>query len=377
MEPAFSPVYVIQNTNRQFRCITSDGNPKATIEWYKNNGTEDRADDTKITSGMKTDSIASGTFVRTSGTLNLTVQKNDQEVGVYCKANNGGDWLYSSNEPSTPKVYYKGFEVTSHVRVISGRSTTLNCNGTGNPSPSYTWTYPGVGPQNGSTLTLASVQTTHAGGVTCTARNTLLPTGGTAVVKTKKTTITLQVLYPSSAPSCTISGTSILTTAILVEGTDNTFSCISSANPPSNTYTWSTPGREQVSGANLTLINVQHTADQGQYTLTATNTMDPTRGNTETGTSNTSFSTRKGLSIISEMSIVVIDETSIPKLYYQDSVVNFPIRVISKRSVTITCSSTGNPNPTYTWTYPGGGRHSGPTLTLARVQTTHTGDMVN
>ncbi|WAR05109.1 CONT-like protein, partial [Mya arenaria] len=267
--PAVQTVIVIENSARQFRLETSAGNPQATVEWYKDNGTPSRADDTEITTGKETDSSASGTLIVTIGKLTLTVQRNDHDVGVYCRANNGGAWLYSSSVV---------LDVTT-VRVISGRSMTLTCSSIGNPSPTYTWTYPGVGSYTGPTLTLSSVQTTHAGDVTCAAMNTLSPTGGTAVEKN-----------PPSTPSCSISGTSISTTAILVEGTDRFISCTSYANPPLVTYIWSTPSRGQVSGANVFLTNVEHPADHGQYTLSVTNTMDPTGENTETGTNSRAFS---------------------------------------------------------------------------------------
>ncbi|WAR05146.1 CONT-like protein [Mya arenaria] len=278
--PAVSPVSVIEHTAQQFRCETSAGNPQAIMEWYKDNGTPDMTDDTEIISGKETNTSASGTLSVTIGKLTLTVQRNDHEVGVYCRANNGGAWLYSLN----------GSEVTSPLRVIFGRSMTLICSSMGNPSPTYTWTYHGRGSQSGLTLTLVSVQTRHAGTVTCTARNKLTPSGATAVDKTQSTTINLQVLYSPSSPSCTISGKFISTTAILVEGTDRIISCTSYANPPLVTYIWSTPSGGQVSGANLSLTNVKHPADHGQYTLTVTNTMDPTEENTETGTNSTAFS---------------------------------------------------------------------------------------
>ncbi|XP_052806385.1 hemicentin-1-like [Mya arenaria] len=197
--PAVSTFSVIENTTRQFRCETSAGNPQAIMEWYKDNGTPNRADDTEITTGKETYTRASGTLIVTLGKLTLTVQGNDQEVGVYCRANNGGVWLYSFS-------------------------------------------------------------------------------------------VILDVQYPPRKPKCSISGTFISNTAILVEGSDRIISCTSSANPPLVTYTWSTPDRGQVPGANMSLTNVKHPADLGQYTITATNTMDPTGGNTETGTSNTTFS---------------------------------------------------------------------------------------
>ncbi|XP_052803399.1 hemicentin-1-like isoform X2 [Mya arenaria] len=337
--PAVSPVSVIEHTAQQFRCETSAGNPQAIMEWYKDNGTPDMTDDTEIISGKETNTSASGTLSVTIGKLTLTVQRNDHEVGVYCRANNGGAWLYSLNvildvqyEPSTPKVSYQGSEVTSPLRVIFGRSMTLICSSMGNPSPTYTWTYHGRGSQSGLTLTLVSVQTRHAGTVTCTARNKLTPSGATAVDKTQSTTINLQVLYSPSSPSCTISGKFISTTAILVEGTDRIISCTSYANPPLVTYIWSTPSGGQVSGANLSLTNVKHPADHGQYTLTVTNTMDPTEENTETGTNSTAFS----------VDVQFGPKVQLPQIYdiLEGSAVNYSCSVIS-----------GNPSQTFfIWT---------------------------
>ncbi|WAR06236.1 hypothetical protein MAR_021605, partial [Mya arenaria] len=93
--PAVDFVSVIKNTAREFRCETSAGNPQATVEWYKDHGTPGRADDIEITSGKETYSRGSGSLIVTSGKLTLTVQGNDDGVGVYCRAENGGDWQYS------------------------------------------------------------------------------------------------------------------------------------------------------------------------------------------------------------------------------------------------------------------------------------------
>ncbi|XP_052803972.1 hemicentin-1-like isoform X2 [Mya arenaria] len=270
--PADHSVSVINNTTRQFRCETSAGNPQATVQWYKDNGTPDRADDTLITTGTETDTRASGSLIVTIGKLTLTVKRNDNEVGIYCSANNGGDWQYSSSvvldvqyEPSIPKLYYQGDMVNSPVRILSERSITINCSSTGNPSPKYAWKYPGGGSQTGPTFTLASVLRTHAGDITCTATNNLSPTGGGMVDRARQTTASLQILY------CNIS-------------------CSSDAFPTQITYSWSTPGRELVTGKSLFLINVTRTSDKGQYILTAKNTMSPTGGHTETGTNTTAFS---------------------------------------------------------------------------------------
>ncbi|WAR05433.1 hypothetical protein MAR_020802 [Mya arenaria] len=141
----------------------------------------------------------------------------------------------------------------------------------GKPEPRLCLVVPRGGSYFGPDLIFTSVQTTLAGNVTCITRNTLSPTGETALDKTKQTTAN-----PPVTPSCTINATLISTTAILLNGTDGNIICTSSAMPTPISYTWSTQGRGIVSGAYLSLTNVQHPADQGQYTLTVTNTMDPT-----------------------------------------------------------------------------------------------------
>ncbi|WAR05142.1 hypothetical protein MAR_020511, partial [Mya arenaria] len=97
VSPAGNTVSVIENTARQFRCETSAANPQAIVEWYKDNGTPYMTDDTEITTGKETDTSASGTLIVTIGKLTLTVQRNDHGVGVWCRATNGGAWLYSSS----------------------------------------------------------------------------------------------------------------------------------------------------------------------------------------------------------------------------------------------------------------------------------------
>ncbi|WAR06303.1 hypothetical protein MAR_021672, partial [Mya arenaria] len=93
-----------------------------------------------------------------------------------------------------------------------------------------------------------------------------------------------------SRPLCTINTTTISTNAVILEGTDCIISCTSEAFPTPITYSWSTPGRGLVYEKKLFLKNVTHTSDNGQYTLTVNNTMDPTVGNAETGTNTTAFS---------------------------------------------------------------------------------------
>ncbi|XP_052818775.1 hemicentin-1-like [Mya arenaria] len=298
VSPVGGSVSVVQNTSRQFQCETSTGNPRATVEWYKDNGTpDDRTDDSQISTGSTTESQTSGKLLLTVGKLTMTVQSSDQGVGVYCRANNIGTWKYSSSvtidvqfEPSSPKIIYlMNSDEASPLRVISGRSMTLTCSSTGNPIPTFTWTYPGGETQSSSTLVLASILPTNAGTFTCTAKNTLSPEEGNASVKKSQTIITIQVLYPPSTPVCKFSGAAISTSVKVLWDANTTISCTSSANPPLITYTWLTPGRGQEHGASLSLTNVQHPTDQGQYTLMATNTMDPTGYSRENGTSKTSF----------------------------------------------------------------------------------------
>ncbi|WAR05002.1 hypothetical protein MAR_020371, partial [Mya arenaria] len=65
VSPAGNSVSIIEDTAQHFRCETSVGNPQATVEWYKDNGTLDRSDDTEIITGKETNTSASVTLIVT------------------------------------------------------------------------------------------------------------------------------------------------------------------------------------------------------------------------------------------------------------------------------------------------------------------------
>ncbi|WAQ99129.1 TUTL-like protein [Mya arenaria] len=58
--------------------------------------------------------------------------------------------------PSVPDCEYDGADAPSSITVREGWTFSLDCNSSGNPTPSLTWTHPGPGPS--SPLTLSNIQ---------------------------------------------------------------------------------------------------------------------------------------------------------------------------------------------------------------------------
>ncbi|WAR27552.1 hypothetical protein MAR_013256 [Mya arenaria] len=96
--PIVNPVSVIANTTGTFQCETSPGNPVATVVWYKENTTSTTGNYTQITSGTNTSSTPDGDLIVTHGTLTLQVQRDDQDLGVYCRARNKEQWFTSGTK---------------------------------------------------------------------------------------------------------------------------------------------------------------------------------------------------------------------------------------------------------------------------------------
>ncbi|XP_052803978.1 contactin-5-like isoform X2 [Mya arenaria] len=234
--PAVDFVSVIKNTAREFRCETSAGNPQATVEWYKDHGTPGRADDIEITSGKETYSRGSGSLIVTSGKLTLTVQGNDDGVGVYCRAENGGDWQYSLSVVIDvqfgPQVNLPG----DHP-ILEDRGLNYSCSYTpGNPSQtSFVWTRSVDNKQwNSRFVNISSVQRSDDGIYTCTATNRMTPSGSNEQIGKHNGTLHLNVLYESFVSSFTIAGNSGTDIVTKSEFSKATLICTVDSNPPAS-----------------------------------------------------------------------------------------------------------------------------------------------
>ncbi|XP_052805554.1 hemicentin-1-like isoform X2 [Mya arenaria] len=231
VSPAGNSVSIIEDTAQQFRCETSVGNPQATVEWYKDNGTLDRSDDTEIITGKETNTSAIGTLIVTVGKLSLTVQRNDHKVGVYCRANNGGDWLYSSSVVLDvqfgPKV-----QLPQTYDVLEGSVVNYSCSFIpGNPpsQTSFVWTRSIDRRQwNSPFFSIASVQKLDDDMYTCTAT----PAGSPAQTGNSGT-MHLNVQYKSSVTQFHVTGNRNEANVTQTEKSSTTFTCMVDSIPPS------------------------------------------------------------------------------------------------------------------------------------------------
>ncbi|XP_052806384.1 hemicentin-1-like [Mya arenaria] len=235
VSPAGNTVSVIENTARQFRCETSAANPQAIVEWYKDNGTPYMTDDTEITTGKETDTSASGTLIVTIGKLTLTVQRNDHGVGVWCRATNGGAWLYSSSVALDvqfgPKV-----KLPENYNISEGSVVNFSCSFIpGNPSDTFfIWTRSIDSRQwNSQFFNIASVQKSDDGMYTCTATNQMTPTGSPGQTGNHSGTMHLNVQYKSSVTDFHVTRNIHEANITQTEKNSTTLSCTVDSNPPS------------------------------------------------------------------------------------------------------------------------------------------------
>ncbi|WAR06197.1 HMCN1-like protein, partial [Mya arenaria] len=172
---AVDTVSVIASTDYTFQCNTI-GKPMATMEWYIDNKTPAFDDDTQITSDTRTSSIPNGDLVETQGNLTLPVRREDQDIGVYCRAKNAGRW-FTSRTIKINVLYGPKMKTLQDISVVRGKRFEYQClYEPGNPpSLSFVWTrsetianWTGQNTQN---LTIPSVQRSDEDSYTCNVSN--------------------------------------------------------------------------------------------------------------------------------------------------------------------------------------------------------------
>ncbi|WAR06594.1 CNTN5-like protein [Mya arenaria] len=174
--PIVNPVSVIVNTTGTFLCETSPGNPVATVVWYKDNTTSTNGNDTQITSGTNTSSTPDGHLIVTHGTLTLQVQRDDQDLGVYCRARNREQW-FTSGTKKINVLYGPKMRTLKDVSVIRGEKFEYPClYEPGNPTAVFfEWTRAEtIAPwtkQNAQNLTISVVQRSDETSYTCNVSN--------------------------------------------------------------------------------------------------------------------------------------------------------------------------------------------------------------
>ncbi|XP_037399337.1 B-cell receptor CD22-like isoform X2 [Pygocentrus nattereri] len=142
--------------------------------------------------------------------------------------------------------------------IVEGSSVTLSCSSDGNPPVKmYTW-FKGTTPEGeGKTYSIPNIRSEHSGEYTCQNRNDH--------GQRRSTAVHLNVLYPPKNVSVSISPS-----GEIVEGSSVTLTCSSDANPPEKNNTWfkgSTPVGE---GKTYSIPNIR-SEDSGEYTCQSRN----------------------------------------------------------------------------------------------------------
>ncbi|XP_052803739.1 hemicentin-1-like isoform X2 [Mya arenaria] len=279
---------VIANKDGIFQCNTSSGKPLAKIEWYKHKKTSATGDDTIITSGIQTtSSTATGDLVVAHETLTLPVRREDQDMGVYCRAKNAGQWLTSRiieinvlYGPDTPVCTSNNINVSSLMRVIVGSTFSIFCTADSEPSPSrYVLSGPGV---NNTELQLTGIKRIQAGSYTVEVSNNMSATGSESPVTGRNSSkFNIDILYTPSVPTIRVDGKAVQGTVKIIEGNSKVFNCSTESNPASN-YSWTYP-RGSGSNSVLQVNDFKHGPDDGVYTCTAQNRLEPSFGSFKNG----------------------------------------------------------------------------------------------
>ncbi|KAM9258079.1 LOW QUALITY PROTEIN: B-cell receptor CD22 [Morus bassanus] len=153
-------------------------------------------------------------------------------------------------------------EMTPLSPIHEGQEVTLRCQDSAKPpSNTYTWSLEGrILPHRTAQVLLQPVQATDGGSYRCQATN---------IVGTIESPPTiLEVYYAPRDVRVEVTPSSPVH-----EGWEVTLRCRDSANPPSNTYTWSLEGRILPHRTAQVLLSPTKATDGGSYSCQATNNL--------------------------------------------------------------------------------------------------------
>ncbi|CAG2053987.1 unnamed protein product [Timema podura] len=179
---------------------------------------------------------------------------------------------HTLNVPSPPKIV-RVLPEASNRMLLKGTSLTLQCDATGHPKPTITWSRSnrnmpsGEKTVQGSSITFDSIDRHHAGTYDCTATN--------GIDKPARGTITIHVKY---APEIRVDKETVNSG----EGYESALLCTVHAEP-SATVTWAKDGKPVNLSSHMKSEVDQHThilkisktkkGDFGRYTCIANNTV--------------------------------------------------------------------------------------------------------
>ncbi|KAL6482097.1 hypothetical protein MHYP_G00101770 [Metynnis hypsauchen] len=265
---------------------------------------------------------------------------SSEDAGNYSCAVRGSQHLRSTAHRL--RVRYSPKRVSVSVspsgEIVEGSSVNLSCSSDGNPPVKiYSWFKGSTPVGKEKTYSIPNIRSEDSGEYTCQSQNDHGERNSTAVH--------LNVLYPPKSVSVSISPS-----GEIVEGSSVTLTCNSDVNAPEKIYTWFKGSTSVGEGKIYSIPNIR-SEDSGEYTCQSRNDL---------GERNSTA--------------VQINVQYPPK---NISVSISPSgEIVEGSSVTLTCSSEGNPPvKNYTWFKEGGTSPvgSGQNYSIINITADHTG----
>ncbi|XP_072513043.1 sialoadhesin-like [Salminus brasiliensis] len=307
---------ILQGSSVNLTCSSDANPPVQNYTWFKEGG------GSPVGSGHSYSAVQSGSY--------------------YCVAQNT---YGSQTAPAvTLNVRYPPKRVSVSIspsgEIVEGSSVILTCSSDGNPPvQKYTWFKGTSLVATGETFTMKKISSVNSGGYKCRSSN--------EHGEKSSDTVTLDVLYPPKSISVSISPS-----GEIVEGSSVTLTCSSDGNPPVQKYTWFKKVDKEVlqkwTNQIYSITNIR-SADSGEYQCMATNT----QGSRPSG----------------YKSLTVLYPPKRVSVYISPSG-----EIVEDSSVTLTCSSDGNPPvQKYTWFKGASLVATGETFTMKKISSVNSG----
>ncbi|XP_049325450.1 B-cell receptor CD22-like [Astyanax mexicanus] len=219
-------------------------------------------------------------------------------------------------------------------KIVEGSSVTLTCSSDGNPPVEYTWYKGSSLVATGKTFPLKKISSVNSGEYKCRSSN--------KYGEKYSDTVTLNVLYPPKSISVSISPS-----GEIVEGSSMTLTCSSDGNPPVE-YTWYKGSSSVATGKTFTLNKIS-SVNSGEYKCRSSNKHGEKYSDTVT------------LNVLCPPKSVSVS-------------ISPSGEIVEGSSVTLTCSSDGNPPVEYTWYKGSSSVATGKTFTLNKISSVNSGE---
>ncbi|XP_062847678.1 carcinoembryonic antigen-related cell adhesion molecule 5-like [Trichomycterus rosablanca] len=297
---------------------TATSNPAATYSWSLNGTTLNKNTPTLVLNNVTLTNAGtySCTAKNTATLKSVTISKNISIID--------NPWNVTISGPSV-------------VAVKS--SVTLNCTASSQPNSTYNWLFNGIKQADGPVYQIASISTNQSGEYNCTVTNNV-----TGVSSSAKWNLT--VLEPITAVSVVPGNTQPIY--------NTSFSLICNINGPVNTVYWIKNGVDQINTSIISITNQNRNLTLSQLVLSD-------NGLYQCGASN-------GLGkMTSEAYNLIVN-------YGRWNVtISGPIAVVSKSSVTLTCTAASQPPSNISWWFSGVKLVDGPVYQSASVSLNNSG----